>query len=208
MFGPNETKVPIDKKNNVIVRVSSDYPVCDSAVIFINPAAPVSMTLSVRIPVWSSKTTVLLNGKSMGDAEAGSYKKITRVWSASDKVVIRFDMTGRLVKLNNCQAIIRGPIVLARDSRFKDGFIYESAVVRDDKGKVELTPASEKSANTWMTFKAPLVLGTDLEGEFRNPRQIQFCDFASAGNTWSEDSRYRVWIPSTLNVMKSDYKGY
>ena len=49
---------------------------------------------------------------------------------------------------------------------------------------------------------------TDLEGDFRNPKQANFCDFASAGNTWGEDSRYRVWIPQTLNVMKTDYMSY
>jgi hypothetical protein len=59
-----------------------------------------------------------------------------------------------------------------------------------------------------MSFTAPLVLGTDLEGEYKNPKQVSFCDFASAGNTWGEDSRYLVWIPKTLNVMKTDYKGY
>jgi hypothetical protein len=51
-------------------------------------------------------------------------------------------------------------------------------------------------------------LGTDLEGEGRNVKQIHFCDFASAGNTWSPDSRYRVWIRQTLNVMNAVYKGY
>jgi hypothetical protein len=102
----------------------------------------------------------------------------------------------------------RGPIVLARDRRFKDGFIYESAVVKENSGKVELTAFSEKPQNVWMSFTAPLVLGTNLEGEFVSPKQVHFCDFASAGNTWGEDSRYMVWIPTTLNVMKEDYKAY
>jgi hypothetical protein len=94
---------------------------------------------------------------------------------------------------------------MARDTRFVDGFIYESAVVKEKSGKVDLTPSMKKPANVWMTFSAPLILGTDLEGDFRNPLQINFCDFASAGNTWGEDSRYRVWIPKTLNVMKTDF---
>ena len=103
---------------------------------------------------------------------------------------------------------MRGPVVLARDTRFNDGFIYESAVIRDENGKIKLTPSSKKPENVWMSFTAPLVLGTDLEGEFQKPVEVNFCDFASAGNTWGEDSRYRVWIPKTLNVMKTDYKGY
>jgi len=77
-----------------------------------------------------------------------------------------------------------------------------------ENGTVELVPVSRKPANVWMAFTAPLALGTDLEGEFREPKQISFCDFASAGNTWGEDSRYRVWIPQTLNVMGIEYKTY
>ena len=104
----------------------------------------------------------------------------------------------------NCESIS----LPSRDARFNDGFIYEPAVVIEKNGRVELLSSLKKSANVWMSFTAPLVLGTDLEGEFRNPKQVNFCDFASAGNTWGEDSRYLVWIPQTLNVMKTDYKSY
>jgi len=55
---------------------------------------------------------------------------------------------------------------------------------------VDLKPSSEKPAKVWLSFTAPLVLGANLKGEFRNPKQIQFCEFASTGNTWGEDSRY------------------
>jgi hypothetical protein len=117
-------------------------------------------------------------------------------------------MTGRVKTLNGFQAIIRGPVVLARDTRFGDGFIYESAEIKENNGVVGLFASAKKSENIWMSFTAPLILGTDLEGDFRNPLQVHFCDFASAGNTWGEDSRYRVWIPKTLNVMKTEYKAY
>jgi hypothetical protein len=61
--------------------------------------------------------------------------------------------------------------------------VYEPAVVREKNGLVDLIASVKKPANIWMSFTAPLVLGTDLEGEFRNPKQVGFCDFASAGNT-------------------------
>jgi len=60
-----------------------------------------------------------------------------------------------------------------------------------------------------MAFTVPMVLGKNLEGEYRNPCQENLCDFASAaGNTWNENSRYRVWLKQTLNVMKAHYYGY
>jgi DUF1680 family protein len=208
LYGQNESEIPVNTKNMVRIVQISDYPVSDSVEIGINPERAESFTISFRIPSWSEKTIMTINGKDAGEITAGTYKKITRIWNKYDKVVLKMDLTGKLVKLNGCQAILRGPVVLARDTRFGDGFIYESAVVNEQNGKVELIPAVNKPAKIWMAFTAPLVLGTDLEGEFRNSRQINFCDFASAGNTWGEDSRYMVWIPQTLNVMKTDYKSY
>lgn len=207
MYGKSESTVSL-QKINVAIQQISDYPVSDSIQININPEKPASFTLALRIPEWSRNSSIRVNGEDVPGITAGTYKKITRLWSKSDKVILKLDLTGRLVNLNGCQAIIRGPVVLARDTRFNDGFIYESAVVKDNSGKINLTASQQKPGNVWMSFTAPLILGTDLEGEFVNPKQIHFCDFASAGNTWGEDSRYKVWIPKTLNVMKADYKGY
>ena len=103
---------------------------------------------------------------------------------------------------------MRGPVLLARDSRFSDGYVDETAVIQQKNSLVDLVPVEKKPEHIWMSFTAPLVLGTDLEGEYQLPRQVHFCDFASAGNTWTNDSRYRVWIPQTLNVMKTEYKAH
>ena len=75
----------------------------------------------------------------------------------------------------------------------------------DLTGNKNALNASKRLADHLLT---QVVLGTDREGKFRDPKQVSFCDFASAGNTWGEDSRYLVWIRTTLNVMKTDYKSY
>jgi uncharacterized protein len=208
MYGQSESVVPVNKKNNVTIRQISDYPVSGKVEINISPEKSESFTVAFRIPSWSEATIITVNNIEVKGVTSGTYKKITRVWNKNDKVVLRIDLSGKLVTMNGYQAIIRGPVVLARDTRFSDGFIYESAVINEKNGRVDLLPSQKKPDNIWMSFNAPLVLGTDLEGEMRNARQINFCDFASAGNTWGEDSRYRVWIPLTLNVMKTDYMSY
>jgi uncharacterized protein len=207
MYGKSKSVVPLNN-NTVTIEQNSDYPVSDKIEIDINPQKSETFTLAFRIPGWSENTILTINGNDVTGVIPGTYKMITRVWNKSDKVVLRMDLSGRLVSMNGYQAILRGPVVLARDARFKDGFIYESAVVKEKNGKVELLTSPDKPSGIWMSFTAPLVLGTDLEGDYRNPVQVHFCDFASAGNTWGEDSRYRVWIPQTLNVMKADYKSY
>ena len=208
MFGQNKSVIPLSLKNNVTIQQITGYPVSDKVEINISPEKPESFTITLRIPEWSENTELTINGTEVSGITAGTYKKITRTWNKDDIVILKLDLSGRLVTLNGYQAIIRGPVVLARDTRFSDGFIYESAVVKDKNGKVDLVPSIKKPSGVWMAFTAPLVLGTDLEGDFRNPVQVNFCDFASAGNTWGEDSRYRVWIQQTLNVMKTDYKSY
>lgn len=208
MYGTSRFSLPLDLKNKVIIEQFSGYPESEEVTIRINQAKPASYTLALRIPAWSSKTTVSINNEVIAAVVPGTYLKLNRPWKNGDVIKLKLDLRGRLVNLNGCQAIIRGPVVLARDTRFNDGFIYEPAVIREKEGFVELRPSVSKPAHVWMSFTAPLVLGTDLEGEFRNPRQVNFCDFASAGNTWGEDSRYLVWIRKTLNVMNTDYKGY
>jgi hypothetical protein len=208
MYGSSRFSLPLEPKNKVIIGQVSGYPASEDATIRINPDKQATFTLALRIPGWSRKTSVTVNNEELAGVVPGTYLKINRLWKSGDIIKLSLDLRGRLLTLNGCQAIIRGPVVLARDTRFGDGFIYEPAVIREKDGIVELKPSASKPDNVWMSFTAPLVLGTDLEGEFRNPRQVNFCDFASAGNTWGEDSRYQVWIRKTLNVMNTDYKGY
>jgi DUF1680 family protein len=208
MYGQSEYELPLGKENKVRIVQVTDYPVSGEIEFTISTEKTANITIAFRIPSWSDNTVLTINGTSVSEISAGSYKKITYSWSKADKVVLKLDLAGKLVTLNGQQAIVRGPVVLARDTRFDDGFIYESAVIQEKDGRVDLIPSLDKPDNIWMSFTAPLVLGTDLEGDLRNPKQVNFCDFASAGNTWGEDSRYRVWIPKTLNVMNGDYEGY
>lgn len=208
LYGESRIQIPLTGKNKVVLEQSSGYPVTNEVEMNVNPDKSEPFTLAFRIPSWSENTEVTVNGEKVKEVKPGSYLKLNRTWNKYDKVVLKFDLSGKLVTLGNSQAILRGPVVLARDTRFSDGFIYDAAVIREEKGKVNLEPSQNIPEGIWMSFTAPMVLGTDLEGEFRNPRQVSFCDFASAGNTWGEDSRYRVWIPKTLNVMKADYKSY
>ena len=87
---------------------------------------------------------------------------MNRKWKKGDRITVKLDLRARLVERNQAQAIVRGPIVLARDSRFGDGFVDEASVVVSKDGYVELTPVKAPGF-AWLAFTAPMVLGTDLE---------------------------------------------
>ncbi len=202
LYCESSAVLPIGDGNHVSVKQSTRYPETDRVEILLNPERPGAFSLNLRIPAWSEQTSVQVNGQPVAGINAGTYLKIHREWKAGDRVVLNFDLRGRLIALNGYEAIYRGPLLLARDSRFKDGFVDETAVIKGQEKRVDLKPAKDKPANVWLAFTAPLVLGTDLEGEFKDPRQVHFCDFASAGNDWKKTSRYRVWIRRTLNAME------
>lgn len=205
-YGQSEADITLPGKKTVRLKQVTDYPVIDEITLEVGPAKESLFTIALRIPAWSSLATVQVNGESVEGILQGAYLPVTRKWKAGDRITVRLDLRARLVEMNQAQAIVRGPLVLARDSRFNDGFIDETAVVVSKDGYVELTPV-EAPEFAWMTFTAPLILGTDLEGNSA-ARPVHFCDFASAGNTWDKSQRYRVWLPRTLNVMHVPYKPY
>jgi DUF1680 family protein len=206
-YGQSEAKIELDN-NSVEIKQLTNYPVSDKIKLAINPEKEGEFKLALRIPGWSKTTALKVNGVSSSGMNSGDYFFINRDWKKGDKVELTFDLNARIMRQNHYQSIVRGPVVFARDSRFSDGFVDEGARIVTSNGVVQLTPVADKPESVWMAFSAPLVLGTDLEGEFKEPRMVTFCDFASAGNTWQEGTRYRVWIPQTLNVMNQNYRNY
>ena len=84
---------------------------------------------------------------------AGKYFKLTNEWSKGDIIKIRFDLTGRVITMKDgyqtYKAIVRGPIVLARDNRFGN-YNIDSEELNDDKEEVSLEPIKLKGI--WMGF--------------------------------------------------------
>jgi hypothetical protein len=67
----------------------------------------------------------------------------------------------------------------------------------DAAGTVALEPVAERPDGVWMAFRAPFERGLhDAAGE------LVLTDYASAGNTWSEASRFRVWLPQILDPSR------
>ena len=208
LYAPSETTLSLSGKKapKVTFTQKTDYPVGGRIEIEVNPEKAVQFMLSLRIPMWCAldRVKVTVNGEPLKVSDFG-WLPIQREWKAGDKITLELDMRGRLVEQDNHQAILRGPVTLARDSRFGDGFVDETSVVVSQDGYVELTPVGSDFA--WMAFTAPMKLGTDLEGS-GEAKQVHLCDFASAGNTWEKSIRYRIWLPKTLNVMKTPYVPY
>lgn len=196
-YSPSTAEIQLGK-NNVRLVQNTDYPKTGSIALTVNPQKAANFTLVLRIPQWSKETKVTVNGQEQIGVSAGSYLTLNRQWAPGDKVEVQMDMRTRLSLLNNQQALQRGPITLARDSRFQDGFVDETCVIPDKDGYVD-AKLVDAPQGIWMALEINAVLGTDREN-FSKPQPIHFCDFASAGNTWNRTVRYRTWLNKTLDA--------
>lgn len=159
-----------------------------------NCAAPVRL----RIPAWSAKTVVKFNRKALDGVKAGSYFTINCEWKSGDVIEIIFDMPVVSHRMGYNVAFTRGPVLLARDSRFNDGDLMEPFRRGMQDGSVMTSFASVRvpTDNMWMAFSATLDIGShSANPEGKLPSTVFFCDYASAGNEWARGNYYRTWFP-------------
>jgi DUF1680 family protein len=178
----------------VSIRQMTDYPRGGEVKLSIDPSRKSRFTLSLRIPAWSDRTVLSVNDRALDPPQPGTYARIDREWNAGDIVKLGLDFRGRIIRLvgdpGAHQAIRRGPVVLARDTRLPGEPVDEPLVPSTDQGGfVPLEPVTPKSSRIWMAFKTGFKKGPqDKHGE------MVLCDYASAGNSWDAGSRFRVWL--------------
>ena len=179
------------------------YPRENMARIVSHTEGPLELRL--RIPSWSGSTVVKVNGAAQSGVKAGSYFSVKREWKLGDIVEIWFDMPVVAHRLDHAIAFTRGPVLLARDSRFADGDMTEPfrAGIKDGQRMDCFAPVHVPSDDFWMAFTATLPIGSHhANPEGANYSEVKFCDYASAGNMWRPDNFYRTWFPEEFNQFE------
>ena len=199
--GTYHLQTPKQQKADIIQQ--TDYPATGNIGLKINIPAGENFTVHVRIPLWSQRSIVTINGEAVTGIIAGQYLAITREWKPGDQIFVSLDMRGRIVHLGELPeniAILRGPLVLARDARLGGQAVDEAAMpVTNKEGFIDLEATGTKTNGIWLQFKAPFIVESHKEAGSK-PVSLVLCDYASAGNTHDETSHFRVWIPQLYDV--------
>ena len=172
------------------------YPMANYVRIVCHTAAKASVRL--RIPAWSAKTDIKINGQAWEGAKAGSYFTMNREWRRGDIIDVYFDMPVVSHLVDHHVAFTRGPVLLARDSRFADGDMTEPFRRGIEGGRImpSFTQVRVPTDRMRMAFSATLEIGSHTANpEAKLPTTVFFCDYASAGNEWKRDNYYRTWFP-------------
>lgn len=101
------------------VEQKTEYPWKGSVDLTVKPGQAKEFSLFVRVPDWSGRSTLTVNGKPWSSpAVAGSYVEIKRTWQSGDSVKLALDVTPRMTQSNlrvreniGKVAVERGPLL-------------------------------------------------------------------------------------------------
>ncbi len=199
LYAPGSATAQLADGTTVRLSQKTDYPVNDEILFTVDPEKPAEFALKLRIPAWSQRTALSVNGVPV-DCLPGTYVELSREWVSGDQVILTLDLRGRAIPAPSGApqfAVMRGPIVLALDDRLAEPQDIAVRLAADAEGYLELTPCTSKPAEIWMAFEVPFdVKPRHYVGHYQI--SLGMCDYASAGNGWNSDNLFRVWLPQPL----------
>ncbi len=203
-FADGLYKVKMPDRKLVEITQETDYPVNGKVNIKLQMPVAQEFALKIRIPAWSTQNSLIVNGQPVTVAKGGNYISVNRKWISGDKIELELDMRGRIEEMAGApvyKAIMRGPLVLARDTRWAGNTDVDETItpVLAKDGTVPMEVIKQGvQGNTWISVTIPCLVGSWRLGEEAIPVNLTFSDFSSAGNTFSPASRYRIWFPQLI----------
>jgi hypothetical protein len=145
-----------------------------------------AFSLLIRIPGWAQEPQLHLNGKRFPGVVAGTYAKIDRAWSETDRLELDFKMPVRAIAGANEAAgkvsLYRGPILLAFDQS-ENAFDEDTLplVNLDRLAEARLIIPKRTNLDPWLVLEVPTT----------GDRLLRLIDFANAG---ARGTHYRSWL--------------
>ena len=184
-YGPTIMKTRLSSGVAVELTQETEYPRTGKVTLNVCPSRPAQFVLKLRIPYWSSKTSVKLNGERVKSVSPATYLALDREWQVGDKIELELDMSLHYwVGEKECDgkvSIYRGPILLTYDRRLNTMDPDELPALNATTMKGRLISSKDS-------------LPTVVRVEYTAPdgRKLRLCDFGSAGEGGSP---YRSWLP-------------
>ena len=190
LYNAARAELSTPQGDSLSLRIETDFPLSDRVLVRVDPHAASLFTLSLRIPSWSERTVVKVNGKKVRSVEPGAYLSLERIWKPGDRVELAFDMRCRLLDAprgsnragDSFQALVWGPIVLARDENIDPDYDEPVRVVAGKDRVVRVKRVAPTLASTRLEFEVQTDDGP-----------IRMTDYASV-NGW-EGAHICTWLP-------------
>ena len=210
--GSVSTLTPAGK--DVTLNIETKYPKCKKVKITLDMEGSENFVLCIRKPQWSKNTLVNVNDEQVA-CDAEGYVSIDREWKSGDVVYLELDMRTEAVYpipyesqvlmnkviwghnymiptydaedpiAHNHIALRRGPVMLAQENRLGYSVDQPISVKVNEDGYVDVAKTDKE-----IPYNCILKLDIPLS----NGNSITVTDYASAGKTWTEESKMAVWM--------------
>ncbi len=144
------------------------------------------LTFAFRIPEWSQKHKIFVNGVEAKKGKAGKYHKIEKEFCDGDFVELCLDTRMKVLTVNNKKALKKGAYILARDERYDEDFYANVELDEYKNGTIRAKRVRKNLFNTLGEYEIPL----------KNGGVITVCDYSSAASDWDREKKNKlnVWI--------------
>ena len=201
-------------EQTVTLTTETAYPKSGSVRVTVSLEAPEVFELMLRIPAWSKKTAIKVNGRVVKAHEG--YTNIVRSWCDGDVIELELDMRTRAIRpipygqdiLMNavnwkCDyvlpaldiedpmahrhvALLRGPLTLAQENRLGYSVDDPVEIEIDEDGYVDVAFPEVDTA--------PYAHILELCVPLSNGSKMTVTDYSSAGKLWTEESKMAAWM--------------
>ncbi len=140
-YGPSRVMTAVAGNVPITITETTEYPFDGKIVLTVEPKTAATFPLVVRIPGWCDSPSVKVNGESLNELHAGTFRTIKREWKANDRVELNFPMEVRTSTwTNDSVGLERGPLAFGLKIQSDWNTAKEHAQGKFDE--FEIRPAS------------------------------------------------------------------
>ncbi len=190
-YGPGKIEARLEDGSIWSFIQRTGYPRSGTVEVEVRSPQATALPLCVRIPEWSRKTRVSVNGVAVEKVVPGAYLKIDRTWNSGDKIVLEFDCRVRALRgdrhVQFNTLLFCGPILLTFDQKYNT--MDPADMPELDLASLRLEPLPTDGPILKQRPLGPIVA---FAASAAKGKRVVLCDFGSAG---AYGTLYRSWLP-------------
>ena len=121
-YGPGGFTVATPAGQPLTLTQETDYPLRGQVVVRVVLTRPERFALRLRLPQWSARTRLAINGEAITPLTPGAYAEVDRLWQDGDVIALTLDLSFHFwageQECVGLASLYRGPLLLTYDQRY------------------------------------------------------------------------------------------
>jgi len=174
-YGEGDFQISSPSEQNIKISQKTRYPEKGDIKIIISLERAEIFSIKFRIPYWSKKSKLIIDGEIIENLRPGQYFELIRNWKRKNEIYLSLDLNFHSKSISrkdfNVSSFYYGPILLSYDQIFNK-FEYDQIFPLDSRNISFNIIKKSKSVPCWILVRANI---DDI-------KSVILCDYASAGS--------------------------